>query len=596
VSTVSVPPLSARQKRAQEPLVVAQWSVAALLPSLPLRLPVPSDLPPSPKLRYRSQSPVPARLTLTDLASLSDFEIALALIDFSPLERVLAQHYVPSRKGQVPFHPVSLFLALALRRDLHLSWRATARLLASPNGAHWPALLGFADGQTPSASGLRFFFQAVGAEVFADLCPRLVALLRQHGLFPEHSTYPDDPPTRGVSVCQDGMLHDAHDQSHCSHATATCYQPLADPRVIPLTPVAVPSAAPAVAGAVVGARPCRAREKGWPGCSCATSACQEQCQRASTRDPQARVIHYAGHNHKHPARSAEAATRPAGPAKGRNVFGYRSVAERVLDDRFAVAWTLRSTLYPANTDERGPEGTPFVDRVAALRSRFADLTIGEWIDDAGVGYSSCLDAIWELGALRMVDLRADKTDADPAACLQRGYDGNGRPLCPHGFLLRANGFDQTRRRAKYVCAQACRREPLRKGAPIQPITDCPYLDPARPRGFVVNVGRTLPDGSVRLAREIPYGSPTWKARYGRRNLAENRNSQIEAMGLKRLTAWGLARATKEVQLADFLINLRTLGRLVPGGDDPPLTADRSGCSRQRGALSRPGSLPHSAPG
>ena len=34
------------------------------------------------------------------------------------------------------------------------------------------------------------------------------------------------------------------------------------------------------------------------------------------------------------------------------------------------------------------------------------------------------------------------------------------------------------------------------------------------------------------------------------------------MGLKRMQSYGLARNTKDVQLADFLGNLRTLGRLV----------------------------------
>ena len=44
---------------------------------------------------------------------------------------------------------------------------------------------------------------------------------------------------------------------------------------------------------------------------------------------------------------------------------------------------------------------------------------------------------------------------------------------------------------------------------VQAVTDCPYLEPQGSRGYVVNVGRTLPDGSVRLAREIPYGSDAW---------------------------------------------------------------------------------------
>src|SRR5207245_807741 len=154
------------------------------------------------------------------------------------------------------------------------------------------------------------------------------------------------------------------------------------------------------------------------------------------------------------------------------------------------------------------------------------LPIGEWLDDAGVGYGPCLEAVWDLGALRMIDIRADPSDADPQACRQRGYDATGRPLCPHGYRLRANGYDDQRRRAKYVCAQVGRREPLTKDGPIAPVVGCPYLERDRPLGFVVNVGKTLPDGSLRLAREIPYGSPTWQARYGRRNLAESRNSQI----------------------------------------------------------------------
>src|SRR5206468_7083715 len=126
-----------------------------------------------------------------------------------------------------------------------------------------------------------------------------------------------------------------------------------------------------------------------------------------------------------------------------------------------------------------------------------------------------------------------------------------RPLCPHGYALRSNGYDPERRRAKYVCAQACSREPLHEGDPVRPVAGCPYLDPERPLGFVVNVGRTLPDGSLRLAREVPYGSPAWQARYGRRNLSESRNGQLEGLGLKRMAAYGLARNQKEVQVGDF---------------------------------------------
>jgi hypothetical protein len=79
---------------------------------------------------------------------------------------------------------------------------------------------------------------------------------------------------------------------------------------------------------------------------------------------------------------------------------------------------------------------------------------------------------------------------------------------------------------------------------------------------VVNVGRTLPDGSVRLTREVPYASPTWKQRYGRRNMSESRNGSLEHLGLKRMPGFGLTGARKENATADLLGNLHTLGRLV----------------------------------
>jgi hypothetical protein len=527
-----VRPLSAEQKRAQQPVLAAIWSLESLRSQLPLAFPVAPDLPPSPKHGYRStyQPPDPAALPdLADWGLLSDFELALALIDCSPLERQLAAMYRPSAKGQVPFHPVSLLLAVCLRRELGLGWRALARLLAGPHGAGWRARLGFADGQTPSASGLRYFARAVGADAIAALCPQFVALLRAHGLCPEHSTFPGAPPDQGVTVSQDGMLHPARSRPSCQLATDACYQPLPDPGE----------------SAEATGRPCRAREQKREGCACTSPACRDQCARASRLDPEARFIHYAGRD----------------GARGIDVFGYRSVAERVLDDRFAVAWTLTSGLYPANTDER----TIFVDRVQALTATVPDLPIGEWLDDSGVGYGDCLDAVWDLGALRMIDIRADPSDDNPAACLARGYDGAGRPLCPHGYRLRANGYDHDRRRAKYVCAQACRRDPPPTGpadAAAQPVTACPFLDPPRSVGYVVNVGRTLPDGSRRLARDIPVGSDAWNARYGRRNLSESRNGQLEGLGLKRLPTHGLPQATKEIQLADFLLNLHTLGRLV----------------------------------
>ncbi len=532
---------SAVAKRTSQPLLPRLFSAQALLPHLPLPFPSDPSSPPSPKTRYRSAYRYQGAEALLDpdkLKGISDFQISLHLIDFSPLRDELARIYRPSHKGQVPFDPVSMALSICLRREKRLSWNATSTLLRSEEGAPWRRLFGFAEDQTPSASGLRDFFGKVGPDFFADLCPRSIDLLRRQGLFPERSSYPGDPEDRGVTVSQDGMLHPARSRPRCQLATDECYRPLA-------------STPGPEGGALAGpGRPCRARDKGLEGCACNGPECAQGCRRASRLDKDARLIHYEGHNHKRGQGASE------GKGKGIDIFGYRSVADRVLDDRFAVAWTLRSKLYPANTDER----TVFKLDLTRVKQRFKELVIGEVLADSGLGYSECLGAVWELGALRMIDIREDPNDKDFETCLRRGYDGAGRPLCNQGYAMSPNGYDYGRRRTKWTCNQVCRREPLHEGGPITPPPGCPYLD--RPLGQVRNVGRAFPDGSTRLAREIPYGSRAWKARYGRRNMSESRNGQLEMMGLKRMPSFGLERNEKEVAIADFIINLRTLGRLV----------------------------------
>jgi hypothetical protein len=521
MSATMTTPLPASQKRAQHPDFLPTFSLAALEPQLPLPFPAPAA-PASPKRRYRSAYQYLGYAELanpTTLASLEPFEITLHLIDFSTLRNYLAQNYVPSARGQTPFDPVSLFLCLCLRHHLGCGWRRLARLLAGPHGAGWRRLFGFRQGCTPSASGLRHFYHTIGPQRCADLCSQVADLLHQAHLLPTHSTYPGDPDDRGVTISHDLMLHQAHCKLDCTDVTDSCYQP-----------------AP---------RPCPARAAGHEGCSCQKPECAAACRRATPADREARFIHYAGRN-----KDADLSKPPS--RRGRDVYGYASNPDRLLDDRFACAWTLRTGLHPANSDERNLFPASF----AALRARFPWLHLGEVLADAALGYESCLEPIWKCGALRMVDLRAAEGDDQPQVQLRRGYDENGHPLCLHGYPMRPNGHDYDRRRTKWCCAHACQHHTLR------PAPECPFGTPEHPYGQIVNVGQTLPDGSVRLAREVPYGSETWKARYGRRNLSESRNASLEGLGLKRLRTSGLAHGGQEIALADFLDNLRTLGRLV----------------------------------
>jgi len=92
---------------------------------------------------------------------------------------------------------------------------------------------------------------------------------------------------------------------------------------------------------------------------------------------------------------------------------------------------------------------------------------------------------------------------------------------------------------------------------------CAYQAVDRPHGKIVNVGETFANGSIRLVRDIPVGTPTWKRLYHRaRNASEYRNSVLEGWGLKRLPVYGQPRGRALIALADVWLNLTTLARLV----------------------------------
>jgi phytoene dehydrogenase-like protein len=96
-----------------------------------------------------------------------------------------------------------------------------------------------------------------------------------------------------------------------------------------------------------------------------------------------------------------------------------------------------------------------------------------------------------------------------------------------------------------------------------PPPECPYQADHHPHGRVINVGECFADASIRLARDLPFGSPTWKALYHRaRNAVEGRNATFEDWGFKRMPVFGLLRSKALIFLADVLDTLSTLARLV----------------------------------
>ena len=515
---------TAIEKRTENQAELLPFSWSGLKAKLPLTFPAPSDLPASPKRKYRSEY---RYLGLDSLeaaiwADGSAFEFQLHLIDYRSLERLLAQHiYRPSAKGQTPFDPVSMYLLSLFRRDRGLSRLEVLRQLRHPKeGRELRRWLGFKDSY-PSEAGLRYFESHISPELQWEINALQIDMLYQAGLLP--TTVEAE---KKATLSFDGMLHHARSRMRCSSPQESCYQP-----------------AP---------RPCPAREKKKQGCDCTSKACALICQHATPLDPAARLVVYTGHNKRAKLSPNTPQDTRLKSSRLRFTYGYYSYAAQILDNELSTYWILSAAFGTATCGDE----QLFPDYFTRLRARFPWLKIEAVINDAALCEQHCLNLIWEAGALRMVDICAHQADEDPQIQLQRGYDQNGHPICPFGYPLHSNGHDYHRRLTKWRCSKHCQSD--KDHTP----PDCDYLQPQYKHGYTITVGRTHADGTVRLAREIPYSSPAWKARYNHRNSAESRNSVLEHLHLKHLPVHGLQAGHVAVMQGDFIANLNTLVRLI----------------------------------
>jgi hypothetical protein len=541
--------ITPEQTRAQDEHFVSQCSLAGLRERLPLRWPTPPGTPPSPKKSYRSDYVYRGWGDLEDPAvweHLSAFDLVLRLVDFSGLRPVLAQLLGwTSGRGWNPFDPVSIFLLIGWQ--LVNRWRRsdTLRNLQNPRYADYARRFGFRDGVFPTEGGVRYFLTTLGqnsaahgetvAVEYGDqideiAVQRLNRLLAQAVQLILNAGLLSPQALQQALICPDGQLHDAASRMRCSAVTDTCYHPTSASRP----------------------RPCPAQQKGRSGCDCATLACALVCKRATPRDLDARFVWYTGDNQGDDEAD-----------KGEGFYGYRSLPLRLADPQRRFSVTLLSDLLPANLHEEVPASALLLQ----LRHYYPDLLVDAVAGDAGLGFEVFLHTTYaHLHARRVIAQRRHSTDQNENTWPLRGYDDRGRPLCQFGYSFSSNGFDRKRQRLKWFCAQAC----LKDTAPrvclpnvIYPPPQCPYQSAIHPYGRILNVGERFLDGSIRLVRDLPVGTPTWKSLYHRaRNAAEGRNATIENWGLKRLSVFGLSRATAFLFLADAWDTLTTLARLI----------------------------------
>ncbi|MHC4510339.1 MAG: hypothetical protein ACYTAO_15520, partial [Planctomycetota bacterium] len=433
-------------------------------------------------------------------------------------------------------------------------WKRSVALgnLRKVRYADYRQRFGFQRDDLPTEGGVRYFLTTIGLNAVAgedtvtveldhgqadtivvhylnQLLAASVALIQEAGLVSPEAW-------EKALICPDGMIHDAASQMRCAFVRESCYQPVC-------------------AGE---RRPCPAREKEKRGCDCDTLACALSCRYAPVRDPEARCVVYAGSNSSHIALAAATAEEGKGDLR----YGYRSLAIQFAEPVRRFSLVLLDDFLPANAREENPAAALLLQ----LERFYPDLQLDVVTGDAGLGYYSFLHATYQRGAKRVVDLRADPSDKLKAQWPVRGYNDKGRPVCPFGYALSSNGFDSDRQRHKWFCGRTC----LNGTTPLveldhvlYPPPECAHQHPERPHGQIVNIGETFKNGSIRLVRDIPVGTPTWKRLYHRaRNASEYRNSVLEGWGLKRLPFYGEPRGRALTALADLWLNLTTLARLV----------------------------------
>ena len=471
------------------------------------------------------------------------------MFDFSPWRRLLAQR-CSSHFGPPPFDPVSLGLAFLLARWRNWGWPCLLTELHSPErGGGYCRRLGFDPSDLPAESTFRMALGNTDAAWVQQCADSLALGLMAYGLIPSASTFPGDRSQRGVSIAPDSQLVLARSRMRCRHQNAHCFLP--------------PSQ-----------RTCAAREADKTGCACDTDACADHCRFVTPRDPEAAYVYYSGSNQPtaSPNSPTSGNTQENGhqQSKGTHRFGYKSKGFNIVDDRlFTYCRSAVPSFVPSNRNDH----LQTIPGLQDLQRRFPNLNIGEVIADAGEGFDEILRFVHDdLQALRTIVPRRHAEDENALTCLQRGYDAQGNPLCLYGYRLSFNGHDYQRGNSKWLCRQRCRyrsQPDITLDAPSNPTTqaahdpsDCPHRDPQHPLGGLVIVNLSLPDGDIRLARDLKVGSPTWELRLGRQSYSESRNADQARRGVKRSPWFGQANAAKASILADILTCALNLARFV----------------------------------
>ena len=119
-----------------------------------------------------------------------------------------------SNLGPPPFDPVSIGLAWLLVRWRSWAWSTlVTELNSKERGLGYCRRLGFDPGDIPAESTFREAIRNTDEAWLLQCEDSLIQGLMAYGIIPTQSTFPGDPPERGVSIATDCQLVAARTQA-----------------------------------------------------------------------------------------------------------------------------------------------------------------------------------------------------------------------------------------------------------------------------------------------------------------------------------------------------------------------------------------------
>jgi len=218
-----------------------------------------------------------------------------------------------------------------------------------------------------------------------------------------------------------------------------------------------------------------------------------------------------------------------------------------VDDRLFLYWARLV----------GPFAPAIATTTCRHHPRFKDLAprfpqsedLATVIADAGEAYDDVLTYVHdELKALRLIDVRQHETGyrrgqrADRARLRCSGQSGVWSRL-PAGV----NGHDYARGAQQVGVPQLCQHRPQPTSGSTRRLLACRRMslsDSQHPLGHVVRVGVALPDGCVRLARDLKVDSRLGSCAIIAAATRRSRNANQERHDLTRSPWYGLPNDAK----------------------------------------------------